>query len=382
MKKWSTILFFAICFLIGILIGVFNLGEPLFASIRGFISEANFFSLVLLLLSAVIFYYLHIILHEAGHLIMGKLSGYRFVSFRVFNLMLVRENGKLKRKRFTVVGTGGQCLMSPPEMKHGTFPLVLYNLGGALMNFLFGALCLWLFLLLPMPWSAAFLVSAVIGLFSGLVNIIPLKVGGVPNDGYNLFLLGREKNTAARQAFWLVLRANAMLASGIRARDFPASWFDGLDLDQLADPMMANLAAMRYNYLLDQGAFQEARALARRLLDTPNMLELFKNEMRCELLFFELIFECREDEIKRLYTADLKAYINATSAHAARQRLLYAYARLFLKDAAQGLVHLALFHKACAKSASLGEIPGEQELIAYIDQIAQQRTDALSAATV
>ena len=382
MKKWGAILFFAICFLIGILIGVFNLGEPLFAPIRRFISDANFFSLVLLLLSAIIFYYLHIILHEAGHLIMGKLSGYRFVSFRVFNLMLVRENGKLKRKRFTVVGTGGQCLMSPPEMKHGTFPLVLYNLGGALMNFLFGALCLWLFLLLPMPWSAAFLVSAVIGLFSGLVNIIPLKVGGVPNDGYNLFLLGREKNTAARQAFWLVLRANAMLASGVRARDFPASWFDGLDLDQLADPMMANLAAMRYNYLLDQGAFQEARALARRLLDTPNMLELFKNEMRCELLFFELIFECREDEIKRLYTADLKAYINATSAHVARQRLLYAYARLFLKDAAQGLVHLTLFQKACAKSASLGEIPGEQELIAYIDQIAQQRTDALSAATV
>jgi len=347
-----------------------------------FLAELDFFSIALFLLAMVIFYNLHLILHEAGHLIMGKLSGYSFVSFRVYHLMLVRQNGKLVRRKFTVVGTAGQCLMSPPEMKNGTFPLVLYNLGGALMNFLFGGLCLWLFFLLPAPWSAVFLASAVIGVFFGLVNIIPLKIDGVPNDGYNLFLLGSERNTAARQAFWLVLRANALLASGVRARDFPDSWFDGLDLGNLADPMTANLAAMRYNYLLDKGELPEARALAQTLLDTPNLLQIFKNEMSCELLFLELVFECRTEEIERLYTADLKAYIKATSAHAARQRLLYAYARLFLQDAALAETHLKLFQEACSKSASLGEIPGEQELIATIDQVATQRTKDLSAAPI
>jgi len=374
MKKLRKIFPLVIGGLIGVLGGLLS-GDVLVSFIR----EIGVWGIALILVSLIIFYNLHIILHEAGHLLMGKLSGYSFVSFRVYSLMIVRQNGKLVRKKFNVVGTAGQCLMSPPEMKDGTFPLVLYNFGGVLMNFLFSGLCFWLFWLLPSPWSAVFLVSMILGVFIGLTNIIPLKIGGVPNDGYNLFRLRSKKNTATRHGLWVILRANALLASGVRARDFPSAWFDGLDLDHLSDPMVAGIAAMKYNYLLDQGAFEEARALAQTLLDTPRLLELYKNEMRCELLFFELIFECRKAEIEGLYTKELAAYIKATFSYASRQRLLFAYALLFLQDAVLAAEHLDLFQKACAKSASLGEIPGEQELVAYVYEVADRRADEAAA---
>ena len=34
---------------------------------------------------------LQIVLHEGGHLLFGLLSGYRFVSFRIFNWTLIRQ---------------------------------------------------------------------------------------------------------------------------------------------------------------------------------------------------------------------------------------------------------------------------------------------------
>ena len=54
--------------------------------------------------------------HEAGHLICGLLSGYGFASYRIGSLMWIKQDGKIRFKRFSIAGTGGQCLMTPPEL--------------------------------------------------------------------------------------------------------------------------------------------------------------------------------------------------------------------------------------------------------------------------
>ena len=47
---------------------------------------------LLLLLYAAVF--LQLILHEAGHLLFGLASGYRFSSFRIGSMMWIRQNSK------------------------------------------------------------------------------------------------------------------------------------------------------------------------------------------------------------------------------------------------------------------------------------------------
>ncbi|MCL2842107.1 MAG: M50 family metallopeptidase [Oscillospiraceae bacterium] len=363
MKKLRTVFIVIVSGAIGAGIGLVGM-----RFLHAYLPHVGWGQLLTLLVVAVVAYHLHLIVHEAGHLLAGKLSGYTFVSYRVGSLMITRENGKLVRKKYTVAGTAGQCLLSPPDMVDGKFPLFLYNAGGALMNFLLGALCFGLSLLTSGLFAVALFVGTAIGVFMGLFNIIPMKIGGMPNDGYNMLLLGRDKNTATRHAFWVMLRANAAQASGVRPREFPTEWFDWVDMDNLNDSLIVSAAILRYNYLLDKGDLTEARACLQFLLDNAKMIELLRNELLCELLFFELINECRPEEIERIYTKDLQAYIKATATYASRQRLLYAYHRLFTKDAEAAGRHLILFCKACETSASLGEIPGEQELIAVIDK--------------
>ena len=119
---------------------------------------------------------IQIIIHEAGHLVFGLLTGYRFCSFRVFSLMWIRENGKIRLKRMSLAGTGGQCLMGPPELSDGKMPVMLYNFGGAILNLVSAALFLGLsFLCPPVSMVRVFLwFLAVFGLGFALMNGLPL----------------------------------------------------------------------------------------------------------------------------------------------------------------------------------------------------------------
>ena len=66
--------------------------------------------------------YLQIIIHECGHMVFGLMSGYKFRSIRFGSFMIVSIEGKLRFKRYSLAGTGGQCLMSPPELVDGKMP--------------------------------------------------------------------------------------------------------------------------------------------------------------------------------------------------------------------------------------------------------------------
>ena len=127
----------------------------------------------------------HIILHEGGHLVCGLLSGYRFVSFRIGSRILIKSKGRYCLKKFNIPGTGGQCLLDPPDVDaRGDFPAKLYNLGGGLSNLLFSAAALVLVEATRNPVVAMVLLPfALLGTGLGLLNLIPLKVSGIANDG-------------------------------------------------------------------------------------------------------------------------------------------------------------------------------------------------------
>ena len=56
-----------------------------------------------------------IVLHELGHLCMGKVTGYSMVSFRVGALKLYKKSGRWALSFEKIPGTLGQCVMLPPE---------------------------------------------------------------------------------------------------------------------------------------------------------------------------------------------------------------------------------------------------------------------------
>lgn len=138
-------------------------------------------SLFLSFISLILVGYSQIILHEAGHLLFGRLTGYKFISFRIGKLTLIKEKGKYKIKRFKVPGTLGQCLLLPPDVSPQQVPFVLYNLGGVFIN-LFSAILATVLLIvfdtIHPGLKLVLLLTAFIGLILALLNGIPMKVGG------------------------------------------------------------------------------------------------------------------------------------------------------------------------------------------------------------
>ena len=327
----------------------------------------------------VLSFVLHIFIHEIGHLIAGKISGYSFVSIRFFNVMFIKKDGQWERKKYNLVGAPGQCLMCPPEPIDGKFPFILYNLGGALMNIIFGGLALASYFVFPIGAGLwwVFIPFAFVGIIVGIINIIPLS-GTVPNDGHNIVMLG--KNEVARRAFWLVLYINAQITKGLRFRDVVLQ--EQLDFLNSDDPndehrnnsVIASARTFQIGWLMDMQRFKEAKNFIEHFLkSTEKLPEIYKNELNCELLFLELIDECRKEEIERLYTEDLQKYIKATASYMSRQRLLYAYFKLFLNDETQATKTLEKFNKTCTFTPLIGEIAAERELIELVDNLANNR---------
>lgn len=373
-RKTNTNLFAAIVFIIiGGICGFFG-GMFIAKNFKGSGSEKT--ELLALLVFFIFLYlvaFLQIIIHEGGHLIFGKLSGYQFVSFRVASFMLMSDHGRLKLKRYKLKGTGGQCLMMPPEVtEEYEYSYTLYNLGGVLNNIIFSILGLLLFITLPANnyMSLFLIVFFLIGILFAIVNGVPMKLSGIANDGHNLMSIKKDKE--ARRAFWLMLQTNALLAEGKRLKDMPAEWFELKQEMELINPIICFIGVLRCSYLHDLKQFHEAQTLCEWMInDAPGILELHKNELRCELMFYEIIDMNREDVIESLYTKELKKYIKITSSFVSRKRLMYAYELLVKHNSEEAKKQLAAFEKTAKTYPYSSEIEGERELLELINEKAK-----------
>jgi len=177
-----------------------------------------------------------------------------------------------------------------------------------------------------------------------------------------------------RQGYWSASRTQALIAEGLRPRDIQPKLFDWVDIENICDPFTLDTARNHYNYLLDRQELTEAKILMQTICNNVNNFpEMMKMSLYCEILFHELINECRQEEIERLFDKNLKDYIKAAQSEISVQRVMYAYARLFLKDTKKANEYMSLFDKACTKPFQSAYVSGEQELITLINKIANKR---------
>lgn len=316
-------------------------------------------------------YLIQMPIHEGGHLLFGLLTGYRFVSFRIGSLTLVSQRGQLTWKRFRIPGTLGQCLLDPPEPTGGKYPAMLYHLGGSLLNLLTGVLCFVAFCLLLTGGAGVatdlFLGLAMAGFLLGICNLLPIKTGGVATDGYNALHLG--KDPLADRGFWLQLRINALQTDGERLRDMPAEYFTLPPDADLSNVHISSWAYFRFCWLFDRQEFPAAADYATLLLTGTGskLLGFYQNELRCELFFLRLLDRAPREELDKLYDKALQKHVKATASYLSRQRLLYAYSKLALRDEAAAQTAITRFEQICKTHPFPGEIDGERELLALVD---------------
>lgn len=310
-----------------------------------------------------------ITLHEGGHLVCGLLSGYRFCSFRVGSLMWMRaEDGHLRLRRLRLAGTGGQCLMAPPDMVDGRLPVTLYNFGGALANLLTAALALALYgPARRVPLLAAFLLFlAVIGGFTAAMNGIPLRLGNIDNDGRNALSLGRAP--AALRAFWVQMKVAEAQARGLRLREMPEDWFSMPGDEALQNAMTAAQGVLVCNRLVDEGRLAEAdRAIAHLLAGSRGLPGLYRGLLVCDRVTVELLGEARPAVLADFLTQGQVKFMGQMKRFPSVLRTRYLHALLAERDPAKAAAIRARFETVAGTYPYPADIASERELMALGD---------------
>ena len=332
--------------------------------------EISLSSFAVMFVAMYIAIYLQIAVHEAGHLVFGLATGYEFCSYRLGKIILIKQGERLALKRYSLAGTGGQCLMSPPEIKDGKMPVVLYNLGGSIMNLFAAAVSVILFLLLrdaPVV-STIFLMSAVIGVFFAALNGIPMRLGAVDNDGYNAISI--RKNEKSMRSFYIQLKLITELSKGKRLKDMPSEWFTVPSDEEMKNSMVATIGVLCCNRLMDSQSFTEAQDLMEHFLSIDSgIVGAQKNLLLCDILYCELTGENRKDKIDEILTKDMKKILKAHINNPSALRTQYAYALINQKDEKKTEKIKKRFDKVIASYPYSGEAQSEMELLRLCDSV-------------
>ncbi len=265
--------------------------------------------IIWILIAVLIASILSVVLHEGGHLVAGLLTGYRFVSFRYLNWTLIRRNGRLQWRNYELAGTGGQCLMAPPDRPLDQIDTRWYNAGGVLANILIAVIAALLIWACDLPhWLDELLVIMIIlGLFIGLGNGIPMKMGGVANDGLNLKQL--EKDIPGKQCFCNILEVNARSQEGEPYAAMPERIFTLPQPIDWSNSMHVGAALSSATRMIALHQWEEAYKLLSEAMDhKEDYMELYQLEVE-NMMTQVCIATGRDEEARQHYSEKVAKHV-------------------------------------------------------------------------
>lgn len=315
--------------------------------------------------------YLQIAIHEGGHLVAGLLSGYQFSSYRIGSFMWMKQDGKIRFKRFSLAGTGGQCLMAPPELADGRIPVKFYNFGGVIANIFSSIIGIILYLCFRDAglYVNVLLIFVIVGIGFAMVNGIPLKMGDINNDGYNAISIEKDKDSM--RSFWIQMKMNEEQSRGLRLKDMPDEWFRFPEDEAMNNSMVAIEGVLVCNRHMDLHQFEKANEMMKHILEIDSgIIDIHKLLLECDRIYCELL-ENHLEEAEILYTDELKKFMKRMRTFPSVIRTNYAYELVVHKNQENVEKWKLEFEKCAKKYPYTGDIESERELMDIISDTRQ-----------
>lgn len=354
-----------IMILLGALLGYFS--GYAFAS-----KELTFTETVMLLLSFIGFYIVHIIIHETGHGVFGKLTGYKMVSYRIFSFMWTwQKDGSIRFRRYKVPGTLGQCLMAPPKYQAGKYPFRFYLLGGVLANLITSAI-IGLFWLPQSLWAISFVLT---GLLVAITNLIPMDF----NDGMSLKIASSDEKQ--QYLLYLQFEVNYQLNEGKTYTELPEHYFQLVsetsahtyfnDWQQFL--ILARLAE-KYSWILYQKQLEDLWERKEELIS------IYLLELKKEMLFSLCLTAPNDERIPQIWT-DKKVKAALKQPLMGSKRVEAAYTYFIEKDSASALTLIEAGKNLAYRAPNPGVAKMEGLLLDWLENKIMNETKAKSLAT-
>ncbi|MCH5298644.1 MAG: hypothetical protein J1E96_02665 [Ruminococcus sp.] len=315
---------------------------------------------------ALLAYFLQIFIHELGHLVFGLMTGYGFASFRFFSFVIVKINGKFKSKRMTLVGTAGQCLMTPPEPVDGKYPYKLYHLGGVIMNAVVALVAIPIYTVFynNVFLSEFFIGLAAWGFYIAITNGVPMNSDFVCNDGGNVATMSKSED--ARRAIWVEFKINGLSKDGMRLKDMPEEYFEIPNEEKLNNHVMFSICVFAQSRLMDEHKFEEAKELSERLLSGKYpSIGIHSCMLTLDKIYCDIVLSGSAD-VSKLSEKTMVGFIKAMRNNPSVIRTQYAIAKVIDKDEAAAEQYLDLFEKIAPTYPSSADVESERELIEIV----------------
>lgn len=365
-NRFKRIIRFLVFLIIGIAVG-FGLGLLIGYCIKAIPVSFDWIDFAFVLLAFYVSVILHTALHELGHMFSALICGWKFISFMMFGFLLSFKDGRIHISRYKVPGAMGQCLMLPPDRGDTDSSVSFYNAGGVLMNLLFTllaaclAFCCWRSL--PYYLTLFLFPFSLTGLYMVLVNAIPMKVGGLPNDGMNIVNLRKDKISTS--FFLFSMKAVGAMQNSVRISDIIDRYItDDIVLDY-SNPIHVMAVNFDYFRALDLMDFDKAAELMSGIDAHSTVIPgIYKLDFSMEKIFLILIKSDSYGEIDSLLDKDLRLYIDkVASLRPCGLRVRYALALLYERDMAKAENIYNQFEVLCSKYYLPGEVIMERMLV-------------------
>ncbi len=276
----------------------------------------SIFTFIVLIIS----FFCSIIFHEGGHLLFGFLTGYKFLSFQILNLLIYKKNNKLKfSKQPLTREILGQCLMVYKKEFSDDIPYKLYNLGGVIINFTLFSISTVLSFLVSNKLLFVFLfcISA--------VNYLLLCTNSIPylsdyNDGTNILLL---KNLECRKALYDQLRMEESFYEDKTYAQLEFLNYDYMNTDLIVLPVYVN---MMYHYFIVGNYFEANNIKIHLYNNLHNYPKMYHELLICEIAYCDIVFNNNFSAIElysKLPVMYIRALKNSKYPSAAVYALMY-----------------------------------------------------------
>ena len=337
-------------FLGGVLISVFKL------------ERFGFDIMIYYLILVIVAYILQIVIHEGGHCLFGYLNGFEFRSFRIGSYMWVKENGRIRFVRYRLAGTGGQCLMDPPEPDFKAY--IWYNVGGGICNLVSALLFLVLGVLFHDTMFNIFCFCMVsLGLLFGFMNLIPIDVE-VPNDGYNAYSMVKERESV--QSLYQQLILSKEFADGKRLDEIDEKYFELYNGADLSNPLNTCIEANKGSRYLTQKRYVEAKECLENLFE-KEITQVYRNAVVYDLVLIELLTSDKPD-IDKYLDEKTKKKMSRNKTDISSLLDQYGIDLLIYHDEEQAKIDLKYFHDVCKAYPYKGILEGVKECQKLIEE--------------
>lgn len=216
--------------------------------------------IILVELLLVINYYFIILIHETGHLVLGMLSSYRFLYFRIGKTAAVNTDKGFRIKKAWGCISSGQCVLYPSELCKNPVYMIT---GGIIFNFLFMIVfCIACTLVNILYLKIIFGFISSFQLVSAIANLLSTE-GKVETDGMCLRTIKTEDEI---KCYHMQLLITKYLINGYSYIEIPENLFFIPDMSYNHSKIIYEMYLLLYYRYLENSDFINAKRIIRYLL--------------------------------------------------------------------------------------------------------------------